>query len=94
MIVLMVVIEEGTDLDFMRELWSYEQLLKEVEETQENALETNFLYTSGNAASPKGVLHGAHHFIESFAIAMERISIFADEEQCVCFTFVDRVPEI
>lgn len=104
---LIVLIEEEADLSIYEEtsIVTYEQLLKEAEEEQEDTLKTKersnqlaiVLYTSGSTGVPKGVLIPHATLLNRLRWQWRELPYVDNEEQCVfktALTFVDSVPEI
>ncbi|EGI63523.1 PREDICTED: N-(5-amino-5-carboxypentanoyl)-L-cysteinyl-D-valine synthase isoform X1 [Acromyrmex echinatior] len=104
---LIVLIEEGADLSIYEGalIVTYEKLLKDTRQEQENALQTKegsnqlaiVLYTSGSTGVPKGVLIPHTTLLNRLQWQWREFPYADDEERCVfktSLTFVDSVPEI
>ncbi|XP_012526136.1 tyrocidine synthase 1 [Monomorium pharaonis] len=104
---LIVLVEEGADLSIYEGalVMTYEQLSKEAEQEQENALQSKkrsnqlaiVLYTSGSTGIPKGVLIPHATLLNRLQWQWRELPYADDEKQCVfktSLTFVDSVPEI
>ncbi|XP_029169302.1 uncharacterized protein LOC114939219 [Nylanderia fulva] len=104
---LIILIEEGADLsNYEGALFvTYEQLLKEAAEEQEDVLKFKkcsnqlaiVLYTSGSTGIPKGVLIPHATLLNRLKWQWRELPYTDDEKRCVfktALTFVDSVPEI
>lgn len=104
---LIVLIEEGADLSIYEgaSTVTYEQLLKEAAEEEEDTLKTKkcsnqlaiVLYTSGSTGVPKGVLIPHVTLLNRLQWQWRELPYVDNEERCVfktALTFVDSVPEI
>ncbi|EFN66543.1 Tyrocidine synthetase 3 [Camponotus floridanus] len=104
---LIVLIEEGANLSIYEKasIVTYEQLLKEAGEEQEDTLKTKkysnqlaiVLYTSGSTGDPKGVLIPHATLLNRLQWQWRELPYVNNEERCVfktALTFVDSVPEI
>ncbi|XP_011165813.1 tyrocidine synthase 1 [Solenopsis invicta] len=104
---LVVLVEEGADLSIYEGALAvtYEQLLKEARQEQDDALQIKersnqlaiVLYTSGSTGIPKGVLIPHATVLNRLQWQWREFPYADDEERCVfktSLTFVDSVPEI